>query len=114
MSLPEFLDAYARYSGSDGYYVRVAYPWAWTCWRPWQYGWYWQSGWHRRPGVWQGYAGHPHPYVAGPHRAVTHVRPVKHAHPVAKPRSPKHSGKHKGSAHRADAHQAHAHQGHHR
>ena len=117
VSLPEFLAAYTRYSGSYGYAVRIAYPWAWTCWRPWQYGWYWQSGWHRRPGVWPGYAGHSHPYVAGPHRAVTHVRsvthvkpakhvgPVKRAHPVAKPHSPKHSGKHKGSAHRAHAHQ---------
>ena len=58
VSLQEFLAAYTRYSGSDGYYIRVAYPWAWTCWRPWRYGWYWQSGWHRRPGVWPGYAVH--------------------------------------------------------
>ena len=38
LSLQEFLAAYSRYCGSNGYSVPVAYPWAWTCWRPWQYG----------------------------------------------------------------------------
>ena len=49
VSLEEFLAAYARYCGDGGYWIRTAYPWAWTCWRPWRYGWYWQNGWHRRP-----------------------------------------------------------------
>ena len=54
VSLQEFLAACTRYCGDSGYWVRTAYPWAWSCWRPWRYGWYWQSGWHRRPGAWRG------------------------------------------------------------
>jgi hypothetical protein len=104
VSLQEFLAAYTRYSGSDGYYIRVAYPWAWTCWRPWRYGWYWQSGWHRRPGVWPGYAVHSHPNVARRHHAITHVGPVRHPHPVKHVKAAKHvkavkhnpHGNHKG------------------
>ncbi len=119
VSLQEFLDAYARYSASNGNSVRVAYPWAWTYWRPWQYGWYWHNNsWYRRPGVWS-------EYVTGPHRVVRHVgmaahshsvakssrpvkhshsvakssRPVKHSHSVAKSSRPKHSGSHKGHNH---------------
>lgn len=133
VSLPEFLAAYSHYSGNNGYSVQVAYPWAWVCWRPWQYGWYWQSGWHRRPGVWPEYASGPHHVVkhVGPVKHVGSVKhfhpvaepvkhaysvakpvkqahsvakPVKHAHSVAKPHKPTHSGNQKG----------HAHQGHHR
>jgi hypothetical protein len=103
VSLQEFLAAYTRYCGSSGYSVRVAYPWAWTYWRPWRYGWYWQSGWHRRPGVWaggvwRGPAVHRHPYVARPHHAVKHARPGKYPHPVkhAKALKAKHHGGHRG------------------
>ena len=84
VSLPEFLAAYTTIAATTGTLFQVAYPWAWVCWRPWQYGWYWQSGWHRRPGVWPEYA-------SGPHHVVKHVGPVKrvgsvkHFHPVAEP-----------------------------
>jgi len=112
VSLPEFLDAYARYRGSNGYYVQVAYPWAWTCWRPWRYGWYWQSGWHRRPGVWPEYAVHSHPYVAHPNHAAKTVGPVKVSHPVEHSHSVKHVNVAKHNHH--GSHQGHAHKGRHR
>jgi hypothetical protein len=78
VSLPEFLAAYNAYSGTSGYAVRTAYPWAWTFWRPWQYGWYWNSGWHRRPGNWPGYA------VARSNGVVNGARVTGHTHTVAK------------------------------
>ena len=101
VSLQEFLAAYTRYCSDDGYYVRVAYPWGWTYWRPWRYGWYWHSGWHRRPGGWWGYAGHPHPYAHHPHHLARHSG--KHHHPAKHVRSPKprHHGKHNGHGHHA-------------
>jgi hypothetical protein len=94
VSLPEFLAAYARYSGNGGYYLQVAYPWAWTCWRPANYGWYWQSGWHRRPGAWPAYAASPRP-------AVRQVAPANHPHPAkqVKPPKAKHQGKQNGHGH---------------
>ena len=107
VSLEEFLAAYARYSGSSGYWVRTAYPWAWACWRPWRYGWYWQGGWHRHGGTWGGYAGNPHPRAVGSHHAGRnhagkHAGAGKHHHAakhVKKPAKPKHHGKHKGHGH---------------
>ena len=107
VSLPEFLAAYSRYCGSNGYSVRVAYPWAWTYWRPWRYGWYWQSGWHRRPGVGRGYAAHPRAHALRTHHVVKHSRPRMHAHPGkhphagkhVKPPKPRHHGKHQGHGH---------------
>ncbi|MGA2253850.1 MAG: EF-hand domain-containing protein [Thermoguttaceae bacterium] len=123
VSLPEFVAAYTRFSGSSGYYVQLAYPWAWIYWRPWQYGWYWHSGWHHRPGVWQGYAGHAHLYTAGPHHVVKQVGPVTHAHPVhhIKAVTHAHAARHvkavthkSHGSHAGHAHAGHAHQGHHR
>jgi hypothetical protein len=101
VSLQEFLAAYARYYCDSGYCVRVTYPWAWACWRPWRYGWYWHNGWRHRPGAWLGYAGRRHPVVGGSHHPAKRVghpwagRHVKHA------KVPKrgHHGKHKGRGH---------------
>jgi hypothetical protein len=107
VSLQEFLSAYSRYCGDSGYSIRVACPWAWSYWRPWRYGWYWQSGWRRRPGVWQGYAGGPHPRVARPQHAVKHGGTGKQHHPAkhGKAAKPKAHGKHKGHGHpRAHGH----------
>ena len=103
VSLPEFLAAYKRYCRV--YAVRVAYPWGWTLWRPWSYGWYWQAGWHRRPGAWRGYAGPRPSYVLRPYRPAKsagpagHPRPAKHVKHV-RPRQAKHGGGHKGHGHR--------------
>ena len=106
VSLPEFLAAYTRYCGESGYWVRSAYPWAWTCWRPWRNGWYWQGGWRHRPRAWRGNAAYPHRHVAGPHRpgrhhAGKHAGPGRHHHAGkhAKSARPKHHGKHKGHGH---------------
>ncbi len=112
VSLPEFLAAYARYCSDDGYAVRVAYPWGWTCWRPWRYGWYWNSGWHRRPGGWWGYAGQHHAHGHHPHHFAKHSG--RHHHPVkhARPPRPGHHGKHHGHGH-GHGHGHHAHHAHH-
>jgi hypothetical protein len=94
VSLPEFLAAYQTYIGSSGVTVRTAYPWAWCFWRPWRYGWYWQTGWHRAPGAWPAYAVQPRVHVVVPSTvarnrvvrgpvargAVAHGVTVKHPH----------------------------------
>ena len=87
VSLPEFIAAYRRYCGPNGYAVRVAYPWAWACWRPWHYGWYWHGGWrHRVPASgWRpGYA------AAGQHRVVRVHHSAKHPGPGGHPHAVKH------------------------
>jgi hypothetical protein len=114
VSLQEFLAAYNRYCGGSGYWIRIAYPWAWTYWRPWRYGWYWHGGWHCRPGVWRGYAGHPWFRAAGPHHAGRHFGPGRHHHhPVkhAKPPRPWHHGKHRGHGHGHAGSHGHHHHG---
>jgi hypothetical protein len=113
VSLEEFLAAYTRYRGDGGYWIRTAYPWAWNCWRPWRYGWYWQGGWHRRPGVWGGYAGHVHGRVARPYHHGWHAghHPGRHHHAgkhVRPPRS-KHHGNHKGHGHAHGHARSHSH-----
>ena len=101
VSLQEFLAAYARYSGGNAYWIQNAYPWAWTYWRPWRYGGYWQSGWHRRPGAWWGYAAQPHPRAAARQQPLSHSKPVKRHHPVKhiNLRKPNRHGKHNGHGH---------------
>jgi hypothetical protein len=123
VSLPEFLAAHARYCRVHS--VQVAYPWGWTFWRPWRYGWTWHNGWHHRPVVRQAYAVHAHRHVKPPaaHRPgvpaavkhTKHAKPAKakhgkhakHAKPAkpakakhAKAKSPKgkHAGHRKGHA----------------
>lgn len=101
LSLQEFLAGYTNYRGNSGYLIRIAYPWAWSYWRPGNYGWYWHTGWHRRPGTWPAYAVHVTPRAQHPYRALRHVAQGKHPHPArhhAKGKAKRHT-KHKGHGH---------------
>lgn len=126
VSLPEYLAANQLYGSASGYTIRTVYPWGWAFWRPWQYGWYWHTGWHRSPGNWSGYAVRGNVNVNRANRVVNHSRNVvnrgsvnhgnfnhsknaKHPKVVAKtkhtkPAKAKHSTGHKALTHKAATH----------
>jgi len=119
VSLPEFLAANRRYTGVNGISIQTTYPWAWSFWRPWRYGWYWQSGWRRRPGNWPAYTVHRNIRGGHANHVATHVNVVRHPHAVAKhvvkhrrPAGPKRRTGHKAHAHKAHPHKGSAHRGH--
>ena len=106
VSLAEFLAAHRLYSGPSGYTYRVTYPWAWTYWRPWRYGWTWHpAGW--RSG-WAG--GWWHSPRAGAGRVAVNrnrggraYRPAAHRGRVAHPHQGKHPKRHAKRASRTRA-----------
>ena len=111
LSLQEFLAGYAIYRGNRGYLIRVAYPWAWSCWQPWNYGWYWHTGWHRRPGSWPAYTVHVVPHAHHPYHAVVrHVAHGKHPHPAKGHHTARHHAKAKPKHHAS--HKGHGDKGH--